>query len=102
MSRLNEDRRLARRKPTAKSSSAVGCAIAITLLAVLSARAGEGANSSEALKFNRDIRPILADHCFKCHGPDAKQRKGKLQLDLEKSAKAPAASRSVAIVPGKF
>lgn len=38
--------------------------------------------------FNRDIRPILSDNCFACHGPDAAHRKGKLRLDLESDAKS--------------
>jgi hypothetical protein len=36
--------------------------------------------------FNRDVRPILAQYCFKCHGPDDKSRKAKLRLDLRAAA----------------
>jgi hypothetical protein len=50
------------------------------------------------LDFNREIRPILSDKCFACHGPDKKNRKGKLRLDLEESVKDPKKS---AVVPGK-
>ena len=35
-----------------------------------------------AVDFQRDVRPILANHCFKCHGPDDKARKAKLRLDV--------------------
>src|SRR6266545_3337348 len=46
--------------------------------------------------FNRDVRPILSDNCFYCHGPDPNKRKGKLRLDVRAEALA-----KQAIVPGK-
>lgn len=50
----------------------------------------------EKVQFNRDVRPILSDNCFLCHGPDANHRKGKLRLDLRDEA-----LKKEAFVPGK-
>jgi mono/diheme cytochrome c family protein len=52
-----------------------------------------------SVEFNRDIRPILSDHCYQCHGPDAARRKANLRLDQESSAKAERDGLR-AIVPG--
>jgi hypothetical protein len=54
----------------------------------------------ERIQFNRDIRPILSEHCVKCHGPSAQARKGKLRLDQKESAFGPAESGKIAVVPG--
>ena len=51
--------------------------------------------------FNRQVRPILAEKCFACHGPDAEARKAELRLDLRDTALTPAESGKAAIVPGK-
>ncbi len=54
------------------------------------------AEAPAKLDYNNHIRPILAENCFKCHGADEKQRKGKLRLDVRNEALA-----KKAIIPGK-
>src|SRR5439155_24394644 len=54
-----------------------------------------GAPPAGKVDYNFRVRPILADRCFVCHGPDEKKRKADLRLDQAQSAYA------LAIVPGK-
>ncbi len=53
------------------------------------------ADGPRKLTYNRDIRPILSDNCFACHGPDKNKRKAKLRLDIRDEALA-----KEAFVPG--
>ena len=57
--------------------------------------------AAQDVDFNRDVRSILADKCYKCHGPDAKEVQGGLRLDLRDVVTKPAESGETAIVPGK-
>jgi len=62
---------------------------------------GQEAARAEHDPFTSRVRPILARHCFKCHGPDDKARKAKLRLDVRDQAVKPAASGAIPVVPGK-
>ncbi len=63
-------------------------------------QAGEKRADGE-LSFDRDIRPILSDHCFTCHGPDAGKLQANLRLDQKESAFGVLESGSTAVVAGK-
>jgi hypothetical protein len=53
------------------------------------------------VSFSRDVRPILAENCFKCHGHDEQQRKAKMRLDLPDAETKTAKSGAIPIIPGK-
>lgn len=75
-------------KPFSRSTS--------ILLSWLATTLAQAASLPEKIEFNRDARPILADNCYYCHGPDASHRKAKLRLDVRDDALA-----REAFVPGK-
>lgn len=57
--------------------------------------------AAEPVQFNRQVRPILSDACFQCHGPDSVTRKGGLRLDLADAA-LKGGDSGPALVPGKL
>src|SRR5439155_18433252 len=61
----------------------------------------ETSPAQEKITYNRDVRPILSNNCFLCHGRDEKNRKAKLRLDGRESATKLGKTGRAPIVPGK-
>lgn len=74
-------------------------ALAGWILAVAMASPGTSTAAGAAVSFSREVLPLLSDHCFACHGPDEKGRKGGLRLDMEAGAHGAGKSGRTAVVP---
>src|SRR6266516_998291 len=66
----------------------------------LSRSSGQAAAEPERVSFNRDVRPIMSDTCFRCHGPDRNARMAGMRLDIREDALKPTRSGRTPIVPG--
>ncbi len=84
----------------------VGGSLALGLLLAAAGLAQETKDSAadaplpETIQFNRDIRPILSNNCFTCHGPDKSHRVTLFHFDVEESAKQDLGHGHFAIAPG--
>src|SRR5262245_31382596 len=68
----------------------------VLLLGMMAAATLSAADKPRTVRFDRDVRPILSEFCFPCHGTDANKRKAKLRLDIPHGT-----TDATIIVPGK-
>src|SRR5947208_16568591 len=88
-------------KSAANRACAVRCIVKSTMFKRTMAAAALLTVAGHAqVRFNRDIRPIMAETCFRCHGPDKNARMAGMRLDIRDEALKPTARGTVPIVPG--
>src|ERR1700676_2777838 len=89
--------KLNNRKHLSAFLACAGLVLALGFLVLAaSAQQTKGATGQgDRIDYNWQVRPILSDNCFRCHGPDAKSRQAGLRLDQKDSAYAQA------LIPGK-
>ena len=66
--------------------AAAACSLVLALIGATGTAARAGGQTAPPVSFNRDIRPILSNNCFACHGPDEKQRETKFHFDTRDGA----------------
>src|SRR5262245_2561080 len=59
-------------------------------------------SAQPAINFNREVRPVLSENCFACHGPDNNKRKAGLRLDTKEGIFEKTKKREPAVVPGSL
>lgn len=70
-------------------------------LAIIGTETPQAARAQQRVRFDHDVRPILSNHCWSCHGPDEVARQAGLRLDRQDSATTARDSGLIAIVPGE-
>ncbi len=76
------------------------CAACVSFVAVAVVAGGQLRGEAAGPDFGREVRPILSNKCFACHGPDDKHREADLRLDQKEGVFSPSASGATPVVPG--